>query len=203
MAARTALVVIDCQNDFAHPDGALAVRDGAAILPRVASLMADIRAGEGFVVATLDWHPANHASFASAHGRPPFTEWHGRMLWPDHCVAGTWGAELAAGIDGGMIDRRLLKGCHPQDESYSGFRDDTPIDGSVELTLEQVLRTAEVRELDVVGLATDYCVRATVLDALSLGFTVRVHADAIRPVDATSGDRALREMAAAGAAIVG
>jgi nicotinamidase/pyrazinamidase len=176
-----ALIVVDYQNDFAAPDGALAVPGGEEIAPRINAL-----ASSGdfeFVVATRDWHPPDHGSFVTSDSAGP---------WPVHCVAGTPGAELHPVLDLAAVDLVLDKGTDPATEGYSAF-DATG--------LADLLRERGVDELLVTGLATDYCVRHTALDALAEGFAVRVELDAVRGVDVKVGDadRALEEIRAAGA----
>jgi nicotinamidase/pyrazinamidase len=174
-----ALLVIDVQNDFT-PGGALGVPGGDAILPRINELIASGRFA--LVLATRDWHPPDHGSFVTQDPPGP---------WPVHCVRGTHGAELHAGLDRGGIDRIVDKGQDRDTEGYSGF-DATG--------LAQTLRDAGIDAVTVVGLATDYCVRATSLDALREGFAVTVDAAGVRPVDVQEGDgeRALEEIRAAG-----
>ena len=175
-----ALVIVDFQNDFC-PGGALAVPDGDAIAARINDL-----AGSGeydLVVATRDWHPPDHGSFA-AQGGP----------WPVHCVAGTAGAELHHALDPTPIDAVVDKGQARDTEGYSGF------EGTELATL---LRDRGVDHVTVVGLATDYCVKNTALDALREGFAVTVDSTATRGVDVEPGDseRALEEVRAAGASV--
>ena len=176
-----ALVIVDFQNDFC-PGGALAVPDGDAIAGRINEL-----AGSGefdLVVATRDWHPPDHGSFAE-NGGP----------WPVHCVAGTPGAELHHALDPTPIDAIFDKGQERDTEGYSGF------EGT---DLAKLLRDRDVDRVTVVGLATDYCVKNTVLDALREGFKVRALTEAMRAVNLRPGDdaRALEEMRRAGAEIV-
>ncbi len=176
-----ALLIIDFQNDFV-PGGALPVPDGDRIATRVRELLDS----DDFdlVVATRDWHPADHHSFA-AQGGP----------WPPHCVQGTEGAELHPSVDRSRIDVVVDAGYEPQLEGYSGFE---------ETELERVLRERGIDRMTVVGLATDYCVRATTLDALRLGFDVTVDRQGIRGIDVSPGDseRALAEIEAAGGSVV-
>lgn len=173
----TALIAVDVQGDFL-PGGSLAVPDGFAVVQPLLDAAADA----DLVVATRDWHAAGHVSFA-ARGGP----------WPPHCVAGTAGAALHPRIDV-AADVVVSKGTDVDLDAYSGF-DGTP--------LATLLRGAGVTRVVVGGLATDYCVRATVLDALREGFAVTVLRDAVRAVDVQPGDgeRALEEMRAAGASI--
>ena len=176
-----ALVIVDFQNDFA-PGGALAVPHGDQIAGRISELLDSGRFD--LVVATRDWHPADHGSFAAQGG-----------IWPPHCVQGTPGAELHDGLDRARVDVIVDKGQDPQTEGYSGFQ---------QTELEQVLRDAGVDRVTVVGLATDYCVRHTALDALRAGFDVTVDREGVRGIDAKPGDaeRALDEVREAGGSVV-
>jgi nicotinamidase/pyrazinamidase len=174
-----ALIVVDVQNDFC-PGGALAVPDGDAVVEPINRLAA----AAPFVVATRDWHPPDHGSFAEQGGP-----------WPVHCVAGSRGAELHPGIDRSRVDAVVDKGQARDTEGYSGF----------EATgLEALLRSRGVDTVDVAGLALDYCVRATALDAKQAGFNVVVHRDATRAVEVSPGDgeRAVAELRAAGVQVV-
>jgi nicotinamidase-related amidase len=175
-----ALVIVDYQNDF-NPGGALAVTGGDEIAGRINALAADDRFE--LVVATRDWHPPGHGSFAEQGG-----------VWPAHCVAGTPGAELHPALDAARVDVIVDKGQDPATEGYSGFQD---------TNLEALLREHGIDRITVVGLATDYCVKNTALDALRDGFHVTVDSTAIRGVDAAPGDsqRALDELREAGASI--
>src|ERR687896_664227 len=173
-----ALVIVDFQNDFC-PGGALAVPDGDEIAPRVNELTAS--GDYAVVVATRDWHPPDHGSFAEQGGP-----------WPVHCVAGTPGAQLHPALDESRVDEVVDKGQDPTTEGYSGF-DAT--------NLAELLRERDVDQLTIVGLATDYCVKNTALDALREGFAVTVASTAVRGVEVERGDseRALAEVRAAGA----
>lgn len=196
----TALILVDIQNDFC-PGGALAVPDGDAVVP-VANRLMD---AADLVVATQDWHPATHGSFAIHHpGRRPFEQATlgglPQVLWPVHCVQGTPGAALRAGLAVQRIAHVVPKGTDPAIDSYSGFFDN----GRRRATgLEAYLRAQGVDAVWILGLATDYCVRATALDALSLGFATTVVADGCRAVDLHPGDgaKALAEIRAAGGTI--
>ncbi len=173
-----ALIVVDFQNDFT-PGGALAVPDGDAIAPRINELAAS---GDfDLVVATRDWHPADHGSFADQGG-----------IWPVHCVAGTSGAELHPALDAAQVDVVVDKGQDRDTEGYSAFQG---------TRLAELLREREIDEVVVVGLATDYCVKNTALDALRAGLRVHVDEAAVRGVDVEPGDseRALEELREAGA----
>ncbi len=174
-----ALIVVDVQNDFCA-GGALAVPDGDAVVDPINRLARDAK----FVVATRDWHPADHGSFAGQGGR-----------WPVHCVQDTEGAQLHPGLDRERIDAIVDAGKLPELEGYSGFED---------TELERLLREHGARDVHVAGLALDYCVKATALDARHAGFDVVVHLEATRAIDAEPGDaeHAVEELRAAGVKVV-
>jgi nicotinamidase-related amidase len=175
-----ALVIVDYQNDF-NPGGALAVPGADEIAGRINELAADDRFE--LVVATRDWHPADHGSFTEQGG-----------TWPVHCVAGTPGAQLHPALDETFVDVLLDKGRERDTEGYSAFQ---------ATDLATLLRERGIDHLTIVGLATDYCVKNTALDALREGFPVTVDSTAVRGVDVAEGDsaRALEELRAAGASI--
>lgn len=196
-----ALILVDIQNDFL-PGGALAVPDGDAVVPVANALMP----GFSLVVATQDWHPADHGSFAANHpGRRPgeviALGGLSQVLWPVHCVQGTRGAEFADGLDRGRIGRVFVKGTDPEIDSYSGFFDN---ERRKSTGLGEFLRAAGVDEVVVLGLATDYCVRFTALDALSLGLRTVLVVDGCRGVELQAGDsaRAIEAVRAAGGVVV-
>jgi len=196
-----ALLVIDVQNDFC-PGGSLAVDDGDAVVAVINALMPRFSR----VVATQDWHPPNHVSFASRHpGRAVLDVVDAagvpQVLWPDHCVQGTRGAELHPRLDARGIGLLLRKGMRPELDSYSAFLEN---DHRTDTGLRAWLSGVKVREVVVCGLATDYCVRATALDARRLGFAVTVVRDACRGVNAPPGSvqAALSEMQKARVSIV-
>lgn len=184
-----ALIVVDVQNDFADPAGSLSVRGGAEVVPVINREAALADAGGAIVVCTQDWHPEHTPHFAKDGGS-----------WPDHCVHDTWGAALHPDLvvpAGAPVVRKGVGG----EDGYSGFTMRDPRSGATVATqLEAILRDAGVSEVVVTGLATDYCVRATALDAARLGFDTTVLTDAIAAVDVApgDGDRALDEMRAAG-----
>lgn len=195
-----ALLIIDLQNDF-MPGGSLAVPDAFAVIPPTNDLMDQFP----LVVATQDWHPAQHGSFAANHpGATVFsqTDLAGlpQTLWPVHCVQNTGGALFAPGLHSQKIHRVFTKGLNPEIDSYSGFFDN----GHRAATgLHEWLQELGVTELHVTGVATDYCVKFSVLDALQLGYQVTVHAAACRGVNLTPGDvdSAFEEMRNAGAIV--
>lgn len=195
-----ALIVVDVQNDFL-PGGALAVPDGDAVVPVINRLMRMYPV----VAATQDWHPPTHQSFASRHpNRRPgeIIDLHGltQILWPDHCVQYHSGASFASGLEVEHIDFVVRKGTDPATDSYSGFFDN----GRRRATdLEKFLRSRGVRAVTICGLATDYCVKFTALDALYLGFETTVVPDATRAVNLNPGDfeKAVQEIRDAGGAV--
>jgi nicotinamidase/pyrazinamidase len=192
-----ALVLVDIQNDFL-PGGALAVPQGDQVIP----IANRVQPHFDLVVATQDWHPADHASFAANHPARSIgdvIELDGlpQILWPVHCVQGSRGAELAPDLDRSHIARVFRKGEDPHIDSYSGFFDN----GHRRATgLGDYLRKQDVRNIYLAGLATDYCVKFTALDARQLGFNVYLIEDACRGVNLNPGDvsTAVAEMRAAG-----
>jgi nicotinamidase/pyrazinamidase len=195
-----ALLLIDIQNDFL-PGGALAVAQGDEVVPVANRLMPEYE----LVVATQDWHPANHRSFASQHpgrhvGEVIELDGLAQILWPDHCVQGTRGAEFAPGLDVAGIQHVVQKGTDRNIDSYSGFFGNARRKAT---GLEEYLRGKGVDEVHIVGLATDYCVKFTALDAVALGLRTVVLTEGVRGVDLKAGDcrRAIEEMKAAGVTI--
>ena len=195
-----ALIIIDVQNDFL-PGGALPVPDGDAVISTINALQRCF----DLVVATQDWHPSDHVSFVTTHPgkqRGDEIEVGGRrqLLWPAHCIAGTPGAELAAGLDAARIEHIVRKGDDRQFDSYSAFFDD----GRRGTGLSAYLRQRGVNHLYLCGLALEYCVRATALDALREGFPTHVIVDATRALDAAPGDmaRTIEDLQAAGVELI-
>lgn len=202
-----ALVLVDIQNDFTpgNPGGALAVPHGDEVIAVANRLVPNYE----FVVATQDWHPANHGSFASLHpghavgdvidlnGLP-------QVLWPDHCVQGTPGAELCAELNLAGILAIVQKGTDPTVDSYSGFFDNGPPTSRKATGLTALLRSNRVDAVDVMGLTTDYCVKFTALDAANEGFKTRLLLAGCRGVELKTGDceQAVGAMANAGIELV-
>jgi len=194
------LIVVDIQNDFL-PGGALAVPGGDEIISKVNNLMEIY----DLVLATQDWHPPDHGSFAANHpGKVPgdIIDLNGlvQVLWPVHCVQGTVGAGYSSLLHVNKINKIYLKGTDPNIDSYSGFFDN----GHRKSTgLGEFLKSRNVREVTVVGLATDYCVKFTILDSLAEGFDTIVIEDATKAVNLHKDDfgKALNEITKAGAKI--
>lgn len=192
---KTALIVVDVQMDFL-PGGALAVTDGGQVVPVIRQLMDHSKFDR--IVATQDWHPAKHASFAANHPGKLAGETitlHGlpQVLWPVHCVQYSAGAEIAPELNTTRFDRIIQKGTDPQIDSYSGFFDN----GHRKSTgLAEYLRGEGVTDIAVAGLATDYCVKFTALDGVKENFRVRLIEDACRGVNLTPGDvdRAIHDL---------
>lgn len=196
-----ALLLIDIQHDFL-PGGALGVPEGDQVIQVANAAMARAE----HVVATQDWHPPDHGSFASQHpgvaiGESFLLDGLPQIAWPDHCVQGTHGAEFPVALHTASIRYVARKGTDRSIDSYSGFFDN----GHRQTTgLNDYLMSQGIRELTIMGLATDYCVKSTVLDAIELGYLTRVLLDGCRGVDLRSGDveAAVAAMQGAGAEIV-
>jgi len=197
--ATDALIVIDVQNDFC-PGGALAVAGGDEIISRINGLMEDFQT----VVLTQDWHPAGHASFAANHpGAAPFSlttmPYGPQVLWPTHCVQGTVGAEFHEALRTDPAQLVVRKGFRPQIDSYSAFFEN---DRTTATGLEGYLKNRGVSSVMLVGLATDYCVAYSALDAARLGFKVTVLEGACRAIDLNGSlAEAKDQMRAAGVAL--
>ena len=197
-----ALLLIDIQNGFC-PGGKLPVTEGDAVVPVANRLMAS--GVYDLVVASQDWHPANHGSFASQHpGKKPFDmgELSGQpqVMWPDHCVQGTPDADFHPELDTSRIDFIQRKGENPAVDSYSAFRDN---DRAALTGLAEWLKTRNVTELDIMGLATDYCVKFSALDAVDTlpGVKLRLIADGCRGIDPNGVEKAIKAMREAGVEI--
>ncbi|PHQ98950.1 MAG: nicotinamidase/pyrazinamidase [Marinosulfonomonas sp.] len=175
-----ALIVIDVQNDFC-PNGALAVAGGDEIIARINAMMEDFDA----TILTQDWHPAGHSSFASSHtGKAPYSlidmPYGAQVLWPDHCIQGTKGAEFHSELHTDPADMIIRKGFNPAIDSYSAFFEN---DHKTPTGLEGYLRTRRITTLTMVGLATDFCVQYSALDAVRLGFDTTVLESACHAID--------------------
>lgn len=195
-----ALLAIDIQNDFC-PHGKLAVTNGDQIIRGINQLMADY----DVVVLTQDWHPAGHSSFASSHaGQSPFSmvemDYGQQVLWPDHCVQGSHGADFHADVRVDRANAIIRKGMDPKIDSYSAFFEN---DHKTPTGLHGYLNALGIDRVDLVGLATDYCVNYSAVDAAKLGYQTRVILDLCRAIDLEGSlTVALREMQLAGVDIV-
>lgn len=196
------LLIVDVQNDFCC-GGSLEVKGAADIIPVINSLIDSFNTSGNLVVATKDWHPNNHGSFASNSGGNvgEIGELNGlvQIWWPNHCIENTIGSELHPDLK--TINNIVKKGCDSKIDSYSGFFDN----GKLQKTeLENILKSNNIKELYIVGLATDYCVKFTVLDALDLGYKVNLILDGCRGVDLSPEDsiNAIKEMKSRGANII-
>lgn len=178
---KKALIIIDVQNDFI-PGGSLAVEEGNQIIPEINRLILDFE----LVIATQDWHPSDHKSFASQHsGKNVFDiiDLNGmeQVLWPDHCIQGTHGAEFHKDLNMNKVEAIFRKGTEPEIDSYSGFFDN----GHLKITgLTGYLKEKAIEELHFCGLAADFCVYYSMKDALAAGFLVVLHENATRPINA-------------------
>lgn len=196
-----ALLIVDVQNDFL-PGGALAVPQGDVIIPVINNIQQHFK----LIVATRDWHPANHGSFASNHDNRQVGEvirLHGQeqVLWPDHCVQGSPGAEISPLLNQGLINNVIFKGSDPDIDSYSAFYDNGHLK---ETGLHAYLKRNGITSLFVCGLAADYCVYYTVKDALLLGYEANLLTDATRGVNLQpeDTDKAFKDMERRGARLM-
>ncbi|KAA3616597.1 MAG: bifunctional nicotinamidase/pyrazinamidase [Calditrichaeota bacterium] len=196
-----ALLLIDIQNDFI-PGGALAVKEGDQIVPLANSLQKSFK----LIIATQDWHPQNHGSFAANQpgkniGEIILLNGLDQILWPVHCVQNTPGAAFHPNLKMDKINRIFPKGTDPEIDSYSGFFDNGH---KKDTGLAKYLQQNEVNEVSICGLATDYCVKYTAIDAANLGFKTNVIIDACRGVELNPGDieKAIREMKETGVQII-
>ncbi|MFO7759841.1 MAG: bifunctional nicotinamidase/pyrazinamidase [Roseovarius sp.] len=196
----SALLVIDIQYDFC-PGGALAVPEGDSIVPGIDAEMAEFPA----VILTQDWHPAGHSSFASEHpGKDPFDmvemPYGPQVLWPDHCIQGSHGAAFHEDLDTTRADLIIRKGMNPEIDSYSAFFEN---DHTTPTGLHGYLQTRGLTDLTLVGLATDFCVKFSGVDAARLGYRVTLRQDLVRGIDLDGSlDTAMTEMREAGVRFV-
>jgi nicotinamidase/pyrazinamidase len=182
-----ALVIVDIQNDF-MPSGTLGVRNADAIVAPVNRLAEEFHSHENTVVMAQDWHPAGHLSFASSHGLKPFDQYEcagiGPVLWPDHCVQGSFGAELHPQMQVKLANAIVRKGYHPKVDSYSTFIEN---DKRTHTGLSGYLRTLGKERIFLCGLALDYCVFYSAVDGRDLGFEIVVPIDLTKAIDSPPG----------------
>lgn len=194
------LLIIDVQNDFC-PGGSLEVPEGDKVVPVINQLTEKF----GHIIQTQDWHPEGHNSFASSHrGKEPFeaieVDYGEQVLWPDHCVQGSTGAEFHPDLNTKKTEAVIRKGFRTKVDSYSTFYEN---DQKTRTGLTGYLKNREISELYVCGLATDFCVKWSVLDGLKEGFSIHVISDAVRGIDMNGSiDKAWSEMKDAGASVV-
>jgi nicotinamidase/pyrazinamidase len=203
-AGITALVVADVQPDF-MPGGALPTQQGEGVIEPITRLLASPRFD--LCVATQDWHPPGHISFASRHGRTPMETidlyGHEQTLWPDHCVQGSAGAQLHPALGWNRIAAIIRKGADPDTDSYSGFRNNWNAQGNRPPTgLAGYLHERNISDIYLCGLARDICVKWSAEDAVDAGFRTWYIWDATRPVDPQSDDRVRAELTARGVHII-
>lgn len=199
-----ALLLIDLQNDFCK-GGALEVKEGDAVISVANSLLKKFKNDDTLVIATKDWHPITHKSFASNSngkiGEIGILNGLPQVWWPNHCVQNTFGSEFHPELNSNLIDKTIFKGTNEEIDSYSGFFDN----GKLKKTeLDTILKVNNVDTLYIMGLATDYCVKFSVLDALELGYKVYLIEDGCRGVNLTPTDSAtsIKEMEDRGAIII-
>ncbi|SIT98234.1 nicotinamidase/pyrazinamidase [Epilithonimonas bovis DSM 19482] len=200
---KKALIIVDVQNDFCE-GGALAVPDADSIIPYINLLLEENEYDQ--VVLTQDWHPANHKSFASNNGKnvgetislngvPQF-------MWPDHCVQGTFGADFHSDLNRDKVTHIIQKGKNPEIDSYSAFQDNNHF---MKTGLEDFLRYHDIQLVEIVGLALDYCVKFTALDAINAGFVTCLHFNGTKAVNVKpeNGKNAIYDMLERGVTILG
>ncbi|MCL2443933.1 MAG: bifunctional nicotinamidase/pyrazinamidase [Treponema sp.] len=185
---KTLLLIVDVQNDFC-PGGALAVNDGDVVVSPLNALSNALAKKGGRITATQDWHGAGHISFASTHGKNPgdvidtsFVK--GQVLWPDHCVQGTKGADFHAGLDLNPVSIIIRKGFRPELDSYSAFFEN---DSCTATGLEGCIKQTNIETVIIGGLATDYCVLYSAMDCRKLGFNTILASDAVKGVNYPEG----------------
>lgn len=188
---KDALMIIDMQNDFI-PGGSLAVEEGDLIIEDINRITSKFKENNGTIILTQDWHPQNHLSFASNHqGKNPGDAYMsedgaiGPVLWPDHCVQGTKGAEFHKELDINLADKIIQKGMNPNVDSYSGFQDN---DKKSETGLRKYLDSKKIKRIFVCGLALDYCCYYTAMDGLDFGYKVFFMVNLTRGVDLPEGN---------------
>lgn len=189
--SKTALIIVDVQNDFADPKGNLYVNAGEEVVPVINAEIESAKAGGGLVVYTADWHPESTPHFQNYGG-----------IWPVHCVGDTWGSEFHPDL---VVDGPIIRKGTNGEDGYSGFTMQNPETmDTIPTHLAALLNEQAIERIVVVGLATDYCVKATAIDGIAAGFGVQLLTDAVRSVDLTAGDgeRALAEVKAAGVALL-
>ncbi len=204
MVKNSALLLVDIQNDFCT-GGALAVNESNIVIQTANQLIHDFKQSKNPIIASLDWHPADHLSFAknsgTVVGEIGILNGLPQVWWPIHCVQNSYGAAFHPELNQALINHIIYKGQNHLIDSYSAFFDN---DHEYQTGLHTLLQTLNIKHLYILGIATDYCVKFTVLDALLLGYQVSVITDGCRGVNIQDGDseKALEEMRAKGAALI-
>ncbi len=188
-----ALIIVDYQNDFAHPEGSLYVPDWEIILPFINNMISEIKNKSGLIVSSQDWHPINHTSFAKNHNLDDFSMKDWEMKWPIHCVENSWWADFLDWLDTEKIDKKIKKWFEEDKECYSSFG---WVDFESGESLDEILKKKGIEILHILWLATDYCDLATIKDALKKWYKVNAYTKWMKAVNAKPWDwkRALEEM---------
>ncbi len=188
-SSKRALIVVDVQNDFVDPEGGLTVKDASSVVPSINAMISAARDDDRLIVYTQDWHPGVTPHFAKDGG-----------IWPVHCVADSWGAQFYPGLEV-VSDARVVKKGTGGEDGYSGFSvRDPETEAESDTAMESILKQHGIDEVEIVGIATDYCVKETALDARRRGFKTAVYRNCMKGVDLQSGDTeaAIHEMEEAG-----
>lgn len=196
---REAVIVVDYQNDFADKAWALYVNGGETLVDYINSIMRVAKNKRELVITSQDWHPKNHISFASSFWKNPFEIIDGEMKWPDHCVADTWGADFMQGFEKHLVTHKVFKWFDINVDSYSSFGGKEFIEWKPARNLDEILKANNVKILNIVGLATEYCDFYTVKDAIEKGYEVKLHTSWIKwvnvnPRDASDAIMKMKEM---------
>lgn len=188
------LIIVDAQNDFGNPEGTLYVKDWETIVPCINNLIQEFKSQSKLIISTQDWHPDNHISFASTHNVAPYSQLDWDTKWPDHCVAGSWWADYIDWLDSNKIDKKVYKWYEKDIDSYSWF-------WARELqenwkTLDEILQENQIKVINIVWLATEFCDKATVMDAIDKWYEVVLHTKWIKAVNINpiDWDDAIRQM---------
>ena len=199
MKKTEALIVVDYQNDFAHPEWSLYVQGWEKLVNYINSLMREVKSRSWIIITSQDWHPKKHISFASRFQIPEYSLLEWERKWPDHCVEETWWADFWEGFDKNLVDRKVLKWFDENLDSYSSFG---WIEEETGKNLEEILQSYQIKVLNIVWLATEYCDFFTVRDAINKWYKVNVFTQAIAPVNQEDWEKAIKEMEKMGAIIL-
>lgn len=199
MKKTEALIVVDYQNDFAHPEWSLYVQGWEKLVNYINSLMREVKSRSWIIITSQDWHPKNHISFASRFQIPEYSLLEWERKWPDHCVANTWWGDFWEGFDKNLVDRKVLKWFDENLDSYSSFG---WIEEETGKNLEEILQSYQIEVLNIVWLATEYCDFFTVRDAINKWYKVNIFTQAIAPVNQEDWEKAIKEMEKMGAIIL-